>query len=117
MLRFAADENFHLPIVRALRRRNPDLGIVTAQEAGLAGRPDPEILEWAADQSRILLSRDYRTMRRFAYERVAAGLAMPGVFLLSQAYPIRLAVEQLELLAGASLDGEWDNRVEFLPIA
>ena len=35
MLRLAADENFNNDIVRALKRRKPELDIVRVQDAGL----------------------------------------------------------------------------------
>jgi predicted nuclease of predicted toxin-antitoxin system len=34
----------------------------TAQEAGLRGLPDPEVLACAADDRRILVTHDRRTM-------------------------------------------------------
>ena len=55
MLRFAADENFNNDIVRGLRRRKTNLDIVRVQEAGLSGAVDPDVLEWAAREGRVLL--------------------------------------------------------------
>ena len=54
MLRLAADENFNGDIVRGLLRRNPKLDIVRVQDVGLSGADDPSVLQWAADQGRIL---------------------------------------------------------------
>ena len=62
MLRFAADENFNNDIVRGLRRRKPELDIVRVQEAGLSGAVDPDVLEWAAREGRVLLTHDVATM-------------------------------------------------------
>ncbi len=70
MLRFAADENFNNDIVRGLRRRKPDLDILRVQEAGLSGAVDPDVLEWAAREGRVLLTHDVATMTRYAYERL-----------------------------------------------
>jgi hypothetical protein len=70
MLRFAADEDFNNDIVRGLRRRRPDLDIVRVQEAGLSGAVDPDVLEWAARQGRVLLTHDVSMMTRYAHERV-----------------------------------------------
>jgi len=55
MLRLAADENFNNDIVRGLLRRKPDLDIVRVQEVGLSGADDPTILEWTAQEGRVLL--------------------------------------------------------------
>lgn len=55
MLMLAVDENFNNNIVRGLLRRNPDLNIVRIQDVGLSGADDPTILEWAAQEGRVLL--------------------------------------------------------------
>jgi len=54
MLLFVADENFNNDIVRGLLRRKPDLNIVRVQDVGLRGAEDPIILEWAANEGRVL---------------------------------------------------------------
>jgi len=76
MLRRLADENFNGDILRGLSRRQPDLDIVRAQDVGLTGADDPDILAWAAENSRIVLTHDRATMSDYAYERIAAGEAM-----------------------------------------
>ncbi len=78
-LRLAADENFNNHIVRGLLRRDPELDIVRIQDVGLSGADDPTVLEWAAQEGRILLTHDVSTITKYAYERVQAGLVMPGV--------------------------------------
>ncbi len=88
MLRLAADENFNNDIVRGLSRRKPDLDIVRVQDVGLSGADDPTILEWAAQEGRLLLTHDVSTLTRYAYERVKAGKHMPGVFEVSRQVPV-----------------------------
>jgi hypothetical protein len=44
MLRLAVDENFDYAIVRGLLHRQPDLDIVSVQDAGLRGADDPSVL-------------------------------------------------------------------------
>lgn len=116
MLRFAADENFRGAIVAGLRRRNPAIDIVTVQERGLRTWPDPRVLEWAAGEGRVLLTHDVKTMGDAARERTEAGLPMPGVFVVRWVYPVGAAIEELEFAAIASLEGEWEHRVEHLPL-
>jgi hypothetical protein len=101
MLRLAADENFNNDIVRGLLRRKPD---------------DPTVLEWAAQEGRVLLTHDVTTITRYAYERVKAGQSMPGVFEVSRAVPVGRAIEDILLLAECSLDGEWEGQVRYLPL-
>ena len=70
---------------------SPKLDIVGVQDAGLRGRGDAKVLEWAAMEGRILLTHNVTTMKQYVDERIAAGLQMPGVFELSQDVPIGLA--------------------------
>lgn len=81
MLKLVSDENFNGDVVRGLFRRCPNLDLVRVQDVELSAAPDPDILEWAAAENRILLTHDRDTIPDFAYDRVKAGKAMPGVFL------------------------------------
>jgi predicted nuclease of predicted toxin-antitoxin system len=45
-----------------LRRRHPGLDVVRVVDVGLGGRSDPEILEWAAREGRVVVSRDRATL-------------------------------------------------------
>jgi hypothetical protein len=116
MLRLATDEDFNNRILRGLLRRRAALDIVRVQDAGLIGRGDAEVLEWAAGERRVLLTHDVTTMRRHVDERVAAGLPMPGVFEVSQQMPIARAIDDILLLAECSLEGEWEGQIRFLPL-
>ena len=116
MLRLAADENFNNDIVRGLLRRKPDLDIVRVQDVGLSGADDPTILEWTAQEGRVLLTHDVSTLTRYAYERVEAGKPMPGIFEVSRKVPIGVAIEDILLIAECSLEGEWEGQVRYLPL-
>ncbi|MEG3835134.1 MULTISPECIES: DUF5615 family PIN-like protein [unclassified Microcoleus] len=116
MLRLLADENFNNQIVRGILRRNPDVDIVRVQDMGLIEADDPTVLEWAAQQGRVVLTHDVATMTNFAYERMQAGLAMPGLFEVSRRVSVGLAIEEILLIAECSLEGEWEGQVRFLPL-
>ena len=60
MAAFYSNENFPLPAVEALRRLGHD--VLTIQETGRADRatPDEEVLAFAAEQERILLTLNRR---------------------------------------------------------
>lgn len=115
-LRFLIDEDFDNDIARGVLRRLPDLDIVRVQDVGLSGQPDSVVLEWAAQEGRILLTHDVSTMKSYAFARVAEGLPMPGVFVASQSLPVGEAIEATLLLAECSLDGEWEGQVRHLPL-
>jgi len=116
MLRLAADENFNSDIVRGLLRRKPNLDIVRIQDVGLSGADDPTVLEWSAEEGRVLLTHDVSTITHYAYELVRAGKPMPGVFEVSRNIPIGVVIEDVLLLVECSLDKEWEGQVRYLPL-
>jgi predicted nuclease of predicted toxin-antitoxin system len=88
MIRFLADENFNNQIVRGILRQNSQVDIVRVQDVGLSGVDDPNVLLWAAEEGRIVLTHDVATMTTFAYKRIEAGLSMPGMFEVSRRVPV-----------------------------
>jgi hypothetical protein len=116
LLRLAADENFNADILRGLLRRKPELDIVRVQDVGLSGADDRAVLEWAAEEGRVLLTHDVSTLTLYAYERVEAGKPMPGVFEVSRSVPIGVAIEDILLIAECSLQGEWEGQILYLPL-
>lgn len=117
MLRFLADENFHFDIVRGARREKPDLDLLRVQDVGLLQAEDPVILAWAAKEDRIVLTHDVNSMTGFAYERISAGLPMPGLFIVKEVITsFGDIVDSILLLAECSDAGEWEGRVAYLPL-
>jgi len=116
MLRLASDENFNGDIMRGLLFRLPELNLVRAQDVGLEGAIDPVVLGWAAENERIILTHDRATLPNFAYERVVAGEAMPGVFVINDRLPVGRAIDELVLVATCSEASEWVSRVLYLPL-
>jgi hypothetical protein len=114
--RFLADENFNNHLLRALLRGLPNFDIVRAQDAVVAGAEDPALLAWAATEGRILLTHDAKTIPRFAYDRVRAGLPVPGVVVVALTADLGDALDDLLVLIGASRDEEWRDRVQFVPL-
>jgi hypothetical protein len=115
-VRFLADENVDVDIVLGLKRRVDDVDIVRVQDVGLRTQDDPAILQWVADEGRVLVSHDLRTVPDFAFERVIAGLGMPGVFLAAKALPMAVVIDELALIAEASDSEDWVDQVVYLPL-
>ena len=116
MLRLVSDENLNGAIVRGLLRRQPDLDLVRVQDVRLAETPDPEILEWAAGQARVLLSHDVSTVPPAAYRRVADGKPMSGVFIVPDRMPIGQAIDEILFLSLDAEPDEWKDQVLYLPL-
>ncbi len=114
--RLLCDENFNENVRAALIRAFPRLEIQRVQDVGLITKSDPEILEWCGQFGFILVSHDVRTMSRFALERVAHDLPMPGVFLISSRASLREAIAALEMVVECSDSDEWRDLVTMLPL-
>ena len=56
-IRFQADNDLKFAIVKAVRRREPAIDFRSAGEAGLEGVSDPELLERAERDNRVLVSQ------------------------------------------------------------
>lgn len=115
-MRWLADENFNNDILRGLLRRKADVDIVRLQDVGLSGSDDPTVLEWAAQEGRVLLTHDAATITHYAYERVQAGKIMPGVFEVNRSVPLSVVIDDLILLTECSLENEWEGQVRYLPL-
>jgi hypothetical protein len=116
MLRFLADENFNNHILRGLLRRNANLDIARVQDVGLGGADDPEVLAWAAEHGRVLVTHDAATVPLFAGQRVEQRRPMPGVVIAPRHVPVAQAIDDMLLLAECSRDGEWEGKTLFLPL-
>jgi predicted nuclease of predicted toxin-antitoxin system len=116
MLRLLADENFNGDIVRGLLLRQPGLDLVRVQDVGLSGADDLDILAWAADNNRILLTHDRATMVDYAYARVAAGQELAGVFILNDRLATSRAIDELLLIVACSEQAEWRGRAVHVPL-
>lgn len=116
MLRMLADENLNGAIVRSLMERRAAIDLVRVQDVGLRQRVDEEILEWAAEHDRVVLTHDRSTMPDWAYERMVRGLSMPGMFVIDNRRPVRDAIEELLLIDECSEMTEWSRKVVYLPL-
>ena len=111
------DENFNNDVLRGLLRRHPDADILRVQDIPeISGAPDPDVLEWAANEARVLFTHDVETMTADAYDRIRAGKPMPGVFEVATHAPVGEVIEDMLLLIGASVEGEWEGQVRYLPL-
>ena len=113
-IRFQADADLHLPIVKGLRRREPSVDFTTAYEAGLAGLDDQKVLALAASNGRVLVSHDVSTMPE-AFSRFIQEQTSPGVILISQELSYRDAIEGLLQVWSSTEAEDWQNVLSFLP--
>jgi len=114
-LRFQADEDLNQKIVEGLIRRERAVDFQSARDAGIIGRPDPEVLIIAARENRLLVSHDRKTMLGH-YARFTQHQSSPGLVIISQDLEIGRAIED-RLSIGAAMDSEeCKNYCIFLPL-
>ena len=115
MLRYLADENFNNDIVTGLRLREPTGDISRVQDEAIREGSDPEVIAWAAQHSRIVLTHDKKTFTRFVTERLLGGEHSAGVFVVSNRLQAGLVIDDL-LTAHLCTDLDpWVDVVEHLP--
>jgi hypothetical protein len=110
------DEDFDNDILEAVRRRMPEIDVVRVQDVGLGSAGDARILEWAAEQDRILLTHDRSTMQRHVDARLAAGLRVGGVCVVKQIGPLGRRIEDLLLLIQSLVERDWEYPIWHVPI-
>jgi len=114
-IRFQADNDLKFGIVKAIRRREPTVDFLSAQEAGLDGVPDPVLLDRAAAEGRVLVSHDRRTMIDHFRDHLAAGKASPGLLIVSQGSAIGDVVEAVLYVWALSDPAELLDQAYYLP--
>lgn len=114
-IRFQADADLNEVIIVGVQRREPEIDFRTANDVGLRGLTDFEVLEIAARDNRILVSQDFKTMPA-AFARFLQEHSSPGVFIVPQSMEFLAAIESLLVIWAASDAAEWSNRICRLPL-
>jgi hypothetical protein len=114
-VRYQADADFNEDIVTGVLRRVPEVDFQTAHEAGLSGLQDPQVLALAADEERILITHDRKTMPRHFGEFIHSRTS-PGLFVIPQHAELLTIIEELILIWTASEAEEYINSVRALPL-
>jgi Domain of unknown function (DUF5615) len=116
VLKLAVDENFDNRILRGLLRHLPNLDILRIQDTEIFGADDPVVLEWCSFEGRVLLSQDYKTIPKYAYERVVAGRTFAGLIMVPKNLAFAQCIEEIRILLETLEPAEWLNHIEYLPI-
>lgn len=116
MVKLLADENLDNRILRGLKRKRSNLDIVRVQDREVYQADDPTVLEWAAQEGRVLLTHDINTIPKYAYERVAEGKKMTGVIAVKDSAAIGVVIEDILLAIETSDEDEFENQIIYLPL-
>ncbi len=95
--------------------RNPEIDFQVLQGALPEGTRDPEVLAFAAEHDRVLVSHDVNTMPRHFREFTRARTS-PGLILIPQRLGIGTAIEELLLVWECNDAKDFSNQVLYLPL-
>lgn len=117
-LKYLLDENVDPLYAAQLRRLNPDLVIRVIGEpvTPSKGTLDPEILCWCEENNFILVTNNRTSMPVHLVDHTSKNRHIPGIFILNPNWSIGENIEELVLVAEASFDNEYQDRIDFLPL-
>ena len=114
-IRFQADADLNQAIVTGVIRREPTIDFQTANISNLSGLSDLEVLNFVAQETRVLISHDQRTMPKYFAEFVV-NQTRAGVIIVLQSFPISEAINSLIKIWQTSEAEDWINRIAYLPL-
>ncbi len=114
-VRYQADADLNQAIVTGVLRRESSIDFQTAFAAKLDGVRDADVLAIAAQQGRILVSHDRKTMPSEFAEFIISNQSS-GVIIVSRKVAIEVIIDELLLIWAASSAEEWLDRIAKLPL-
>ncbi|MBD2448361.1 DUF5615 family PIN-like protein [Nostoc sp. FACHB-152] len=117
-LKYLIDENVDPIYTIQLRRLKPDLFVLAIGDLTTPpkGTLDPEILLWCEEHNFVLVTNNRKSMPLHLADHIAQNHHVPGIFILNPKLSVGENLEQLLLVAEGSLDNEYQDRIEFLPL-
>lgn len=117
-IRYLMDENVNPLLRRELLRREPNL---TVWQVGILGSPDygtldPEILIWCEENEFILVTNNRKSMPVHLNDHLSAGRHIFGIFSLNESLSIGETIDELILIAQASVAEDYQDQIIYLPI-
>lgn len=117
-IKYLMDENLDPIYQIQLRRREPDLVVWAIGDPNTPqkGTLDPEILLWCEKYGFLLVTNNRSSMPVHLADHLAQGHHIPGIFQLSPNMSVGETLEELVLAALASIEGEYCDRISYLPL-
>ena len=115
---FLLDEHIPLIIQAQLEQIEPRVRVYAIGD-GIApskGIPDLDILSWIEAHGCILITNNRSTMPVHLYAHLARGQHVPGIVQLPRRMNVGAILDDLLLIWGASLPGEFQDQIVYLPL-
>ena len=120
MIKYLLDEHIPAEYRTQLLHHEPQLTVWMVGDAGAPpkGTPDTDILRWCEQNDFALVTNNRKSMpNHLAGHLEAGGGHVPGVFIINLDIRMRLVLEQLILIAGASYEDEYLDRIVYVPLS
>jgi hypothetical protein len=117
-LKYLLDENVDPVYQTQLRRREPDLVVRAVGNPGCPPKStlDPEILIWCEVYDFVSVTNNCTSMPPHLIDHIAQGRHITGIFILNPSGSIGENLEELILIALASEENEYQDRIVHLPL-
>ena len=118
MWRFLIDENMTPEYRTQLLRHEPSLTVLAVGDEGAPPKStlDSEILVWCEQNQFSLITNNRESMPQHLSDHLAEGNHVPGIFTIKRRVPMRLIIEELLLIVGASDADEYSDRIIYIPL-
>ncbi|MCZ7572718.1 MAG: DUF5615 family PIN-like protein [Ardenticatenaceae bacterium] len=115
---FLLDEHVPRLIHARLMLLAPDMRVyrIGDDTAPPKGTPDPDILAWIEAENCLLVTNNRASMPVHLAEHVAQDRHVPGIVQLPRRMQLRAILDDLWLLWAASLPGEFEDQIIYLPL-
>jgi len=117
-LAYLLDENLPPSLRKQLLRLDPLLGLKRIGDPGAPplATPDPVILEWCEANGYVLVTNNRHSMPLHLSGHLLRGHHVPGILVVTASLTYRRLVDELIVIAGASLANEYKDQIRRLPI-
>ncbi|MDQ6660534.1 MAG: DUF5615 family PIN-like protein [Chloroflexota bacterium] len=117
-IRYLMDENLDPLYKMQLLVKKPGLIVYAVGDPGSPskGTLDPEILCWCEENNFILVTNNRKSMPSHLGEHLAQGRRIPGIITLNAEMSVGDTIEELILIAEVGTIGDYQDRIEYLPV-
>jgi hypothetical protein len=116
-IQYLIDENLPLHWRKQLLRHAPALVVMRIGDPGAPPlhSTDPALIDWCEENEFVLVTNNRRSMPRHLADHMAAGRHVPGIFVIDPSMTVGRLFDELILIAGASLENEYQDQIRHLP--
>ena len=118
MRRFLIDENITPEYRTQLLRHEPSLKVLAVGDEGAPPKStlDRDILAWCEQNQFHLITNNRESMPQHLSDHLKKGGHVPAIFTINLTVPMGKIIEELLVIAGASEEDEYIDRITYVPL-